>query len=169
MFPSNYKTRIPNRYPIKDLHDSFSRDKEVFETKTADALQRFGAVKFAMSVHIGLNIKVEGDKIEYLDYYNHNDERKRVLMSCADKIENCWKILITTCKAKSTIFRTTGSGWTLNKVITFCIDIVRFCPFEGSCYFDLSPRLKAKQAIMNIKNRDNECFRWALRAWTFPV
>ena len=69
MFPSNYEMRIPNRYPIK-------------------ALQRFGAVKFAMSVHIGLNIKVEGDKIEYLDYYNHNDERKRVLMSCADKIEN---------------------------------------------------------------------------------
>ena len=21
---------------------------------------------------------------------------------------------------------------------------------------------------MNIKNRDNECFRWALRAWKFP-
>lgn len=62
-----------------------------------------------------------------------------------------------------------GSGWTLNKVITFCIDILKFCPFEGSYYFDLSPRLKAKQAIMNIKNWDNECFQWALRAWTFPV
>ena len=56
----------------------------------------------------------------------------------------------------------------MNKVITFCIDIVKSYPFEGSCYSDLSPRLKAKQAIMNIKNRDNECFRWALRAWKFP-
>lgn len=39
--------RIPNGYPIKDFHPSFSHDKEVFETKTAEALQGFGAVKFA--------------------------------------------------------------------------------------------------------------------------
>ena len=88
MFPSNYKMRIPNRYPIKDLHASFSHDREIFETKTAEALQRFGAVKFAMSVHVGLKIKVEGDKTEYRDYYNRNEERKRVPMVGVDKIEN---------------------------------------------------------------------------------
>ena len=94
---------------------------------------------------------------------------KRVPMGGADKIENLLEDSYLDLQSQIDNFTNNGSGWTLNRVITFCIDIVKFCPFERSCYFDLSPRLKAKQAIMNIKNRDNECFRWALRAWTFPV
>ena len=33
----------------------------------------------------------------------------------------------------------------------------------------LPPKLKNKEAILNIQNRDNQCLRWALRAALFPA
>ena len=41
--------------------------------------------------------------------------------------------------------------------------------FAGNSYMPLPPSLGGKKAIVNVKNRDNECFRWALKAARFPV
>ena len=53
--------------------------------------------------------------------------------------------------------------------MTVYLDFSKNDPIRGGTYISLPPKLKAKQAIVNIKNRDNACLRWALRAARFPV
>ena len=41
-------------------------------------------------------------------------------------------------------------------------------PLRGGAYFNLSKFIKNKKAVINIKNKDDECLRWVLKAAKFP-
>ena len=56
-----------------------------------------------------------------------------------------------------------GSGWVFVEVenLTLCTDI--WDPIKGSSYIDLPKELKNKNAIINMKNEDNnKCFLWCV-------
>ena len=54
-----------------------------------------------------------------------------------------------------------GSGWTIDKIDSNYVNIVIYQPLNGSSYIDLPDELKnSKKELINIKNKDNECFRW---------
>ena len=45
----------------------------------------------------------------------------------------------------------------------------KYNPIKGGAYIPLPPKLQGKQAIINIKSKDDKCLRWALKAWRFPA
>ena len=45
----------------------------------------------------------------------------------------------------------------------------RFWSLGGSSYIPLPDFLAAKKAIVNLKNEDNECFKWAITRALNPV
>ena len=54
-----------------------------------------------------------------------------------------------------------GSGWTIDKIDSNYINIVVYEPLHGSSYIDLPDELKnSAKGLINIKNKDDECFRW---------
>ena len=55
------------------------------------------------------------------------------------------------------------------RIEKFYIDVARNDPLRGGHYLPLPKDLKAKGAIIKVKNRDNECLRWAMRSAIFPV
>ena len=62
-----------------------------------------------------------------------------------------------------------GSGWVVDQVHTLWLDIARYQPLRGGSYIDLPAAVKNKKAVVNMKNRDDNCLRWALRSALFPV
>ena len=54
-----------------------------------------------------------------------------------------------------------GSGWTIQSVDGHYINLTKYKPLKGSSYIELPTELRnpAKGSI-NLKNKDNECFRW---------
>ena len=46
---------------------------------------------------------------------------------------------------------------------------VKYTPLAGSCYIPLPGFLAAKKAIINLKNEDDECFKWAITRALNPV
>ena len=60
------------------------------------------------------------------------------------------------------------SGWVFESVIDFRIHVNPFQPFSGTSYIKLPPKLAAKKAIINVKNEDQECFKWAVTSAVFP-
>ena len=62
-----------------------------------------------------------------------------------------------------------GSGWVLDGIEKFYIDVARNDPLRGGHYLPLPKDLKSKGAKINVKNRDNECLRWALRSAIYQV
>ena len=46
---------------------------------------------------------------------------------------------------------------------------VKYVPLDGSCYIPLPMFLAAKKAIINLKNDDDECFKWEMTRALNPV
>ena len=62
-----------------------------------------------------------------------------------------------------------GSGWAVDQVHTLWLDIARYQPLRGGSYIPLPAAVKNKKAVVNVKNKDDHCLRWALRAALFQV
>ena len=67
-------------------------------------------------------------------------------------------------------FTNNGSGWTLESVImSLSVNIAKYAPLKGSSYIELPKYLKDKKAIINVKNEDNKCLKWALLSCLHPA
>ena len=62
-----------------------------------------------------------------------------------------------------------GSGWRVVQVRILWLDIARYQPLRGGSYIPLPPELKSKKAVVNVKNMDDHCLRWALRSALFQA
>ena len=55
-----------------------------------------------------------------------------------------------------------SSGWILRTVIKLDIHTVLYKPLGGSSYMQLPATLENSHSVLNIKNKDNKCFVWAI-------
>ena len=54
-----------------------------------------------------------------------------------------------------------ASGWVVNQVRRHYVNIAKYNALEGSSYINLPPELKnPNYGLVNIKNKDNQCFLW---------
>ena len=54
-----------------------------------------------------------------------------------------------------------GSGWTIQSIEKHYINIAIYNPLKGSSYIELPQELRnSAKGLINMKNKDNECFRW---------
>ena len=54
-----------------------------------------------------------------------------------------------------------GSGWVISSIDEHCINTVVYDPLKGSSYIQLPQELRnSTRGLVNIKNDNNECFRW---------
>ena len=54
-----------------------------------------------------------------------------------------------------------GSGWVIDRIDSHYINITLYKPLNGTSYMELPAELRnPKKGLINIKNNDDECFRW---------
>ena len=54
-----------------------------------------------------------------------------------------------------------GSGWVIDRIDSHYINVTTYTPLHGSSYIELPTELKnPKKGLINIKNKDDECFKW---------
>ena len=54
-----------------------------------------------------------------------------------------------------------GSGWTVKEINDHYLNIAKYEPMKGSSYIQLPEELRnSAKGLINMKNKDNECFRW---------
>ena len=62
---------------------------------------------------------------------------------------------------KIAVWISEGSGWTVQSVNNHYLNAVKYEPMKGSSYIKLPTELRYNnKGLINIKNEDNECFRW---------
>ncbi|XP_064629257.1 uncharacterized protein LOC135488549 [Lineus longissimus] len=66
-------------------------------------------------------------------------------------------------------FMRDGSGWGVDRVIKFYLNIARYQPLRWGSYIDLPVHVKRKKAVVNVKNKDDHCLRWALLSAKYPA
>ena len=55
-----------------------------------------------------------------------------------------------------------GSGWVFKSIIDIKLYTAEWDPLNAGSYIDLPAHLKNKKAIINMKNQDDECFKWCI-------
>ena len=66
-------------------------------------------------------------------------------------------------------FQRQGSNWRFHSVLSQDLHTVKYVPHGGSSYIPLPKFLAAKIAIINLKNEDDDCFKWAITRALNPV
>ena len=61
-----------------------------------------------------------------------------------------------------------GSGWVFLNVKKLVLHTTRWDPINAGSYIDLPKALKNKKAIINMKNQDEECFKWCVLRALYP-
>lgn len=86
-----------------------------------------------------------------------------------DDLNIFYSSLIDTVVGKICQFEKKDSGWSLNQIKYIDMNVNKFNPLRGSSYIDLPQDIKSKKAVINVKNNDNMCFKWALLSGLYPV
>lgn len=79
---------------------------------------------------------------------------------CRDQVEHTCNVI--------EMWSAAGSEWTLDHIPRYDIHLSSFMQFVGHSYIPLPTWLYRKFAVVNIKNSDNECFKWAVLAALHP-
>ena len=78
-------------------------------------------------------------------------------------------------KMKETVFESLAkfqrqeSNWKFHSVLSLDLHTVKYVSLGGSSYIPLPKFLAAKKAIVNLKNENDECFKWAITRALNPV
>ena len=75
-----------------------------------------------------------------------------------DKLVNATEEYIEKMLNGKTLF---GSGWTIEQFKCIYMNIAGYQPMVGSSYIELPAWIHNKNAIINPKNDDDNCFKWA--------
>ena len=138
------------------IPDAFLRDAESGVKKVVDDAK--GPKKTYTSLKCVL-VKVDlktGNRI-YSDF-NGRSKTHTVTTQLGDTYEVMRdKMLESLAK-----YQKEGSGWQLYSIVGLDISIVKFKPLSGSGYSKLPPTIAKKKAVINIKNEDDQCFKWAI-------
>ena len=66
-------------------------------------------------------------------------------------------------------YQNLGNGWRLHSIETLEIFITKFKPLGGKSYKPFPGTIVKKKAVINMKNDDDQCFKWAVTRALNPV
>lgn len=123
------------------------------------------------------NLKLIFSKIIITDDGGEKTENETIYINSKTKIVNEETDLEKFYKkfVKKNILKTVeeviikGSGFTLSEIKELSIQLNYYQPLVGSSYIKLPDFLKNKKAIINVKNYDNKCFKYAILSALYPA
>ncbi|XP_022802285.1 uncharacterized protein LOC111339828 [Stylophora pistillata] len=122
-------------------------------------------VEFVLKCNMSKTNIVTGETVLELVYFNSSSkivfqdtDREELYQECVDKM---MESLAT--------FTRNGSGWFIHSVEGLDSHTAKYTPLKGSSYIKLPKFLADKKAIINIKNEDDECFKWCVTRALNPV
>ena len=143
------------------------KDPMVFLRKYKEnIINRLKMEKAAVKWYLSIQVQFKKEKNEET-VAPHFRGKCRVAIK-PDDIEDGFKDSVKKIHQSFTDYQRQGSNWLLDYVIELTMHMVQYQPLRGSSYIHLPGKLKLKHAIINVQNRDEKCFLWAVLAALFP-
>ena len=134
-------------------------------SKLEEELQDLHGIKFQLSLKVQLSKDFGNDK-EFVSPVLRHKQEVLLQVNEIDEVINKAIPKILEILEKWT---QRGSGWVFDRVELLWLDIARYQPLIGGSYVPLPPEVERKKAVINVKNEDDHCLRWALRSALFPI
>ena len=144
---------INNKDPLLQLQ----KTREALESHIQNLLTSMNGLKFLESLKVTLSKISDGETIS----------NTPVFFSTPQTIINNTEIMVALEATqqmilnKIAIWISEGSGWTIKSVDHHYLNVVTFQPLAGSSYIKLPEELQNNmKGLINLQNKDQECFRW---------
>ena len=69
---------------------------------------------------------------------------------------------IQTIEERIQNFNQRGSNWRFQRVLSLDVHFTDFQPLRGSTFLPLPRKIATKKAVINMKNDDDQCFKWSV-------
>ena len=153
-FARSYEISLTNRQdPLVQLQST----RSVIKNNLLKVLNEMKGLKFNEMLKITFE-KQKGDElIEKEAYFNAKPQTVTNETEIANLLQITQQQIVNIIQQ----WISEGSGWTIKSVDSHYINIVKYEPLKGSSYIQLPSELRnGKKGLINLKNMDNECFRW---------
>ena len=152
--------------------NSFNLELQLKDTEFATRnkliylLTELKGFKFATTLVLDFNKIENDDKTKYITFYLNS--KAEPVIDGSDNNDAFDSIYST---ITSNIEKSLGSGWVIDLVLDYNINILKYNPLAGSSYIRLAKELNhPKKGLTNIQNIDrNECFKWCLVKYLHPA
>ena len=142
-----------NKDPLAQLQNT----RKAIENNIISLIGSMKGLKFVETLKVTFKKTVNDKTVYKTAYFNskpqiiiNNTEIPESLQLSKDQILNMIAKWISE-----------GSGWTIQSVDNHYLNIVQYQPMKGSSYIELPQELRHhRKGLINMKNEDNECFRW---------
>ena len=129
----------------------------VIENNLLKILTEMKGLKFNEVLKITFKKQVGDEPIEKTAYFNGKVQLMTNEIEIAESLQITQEQIINRIQQ----WISEGSGWTIQSVDSHFINVVEYRPLKGSSYISLPKVLQnSAKGLINLKNEDNECFRW---------
>ena len=108
---------------------------------------------FSESTQI-LNTFFHSETVENLEGTDESVIYDRSIQTIEERIQN---------------FNQRGSNWRFQRILSLDVHFTDFQPLRGSTFIPLPRKIKTKKAVINMKNDDDQCFKWSVVRARYPV
>ena len=137
--------------------------KDAFSDLVSSKIDEFKNIKVIASLHIKFIKPLTGVTTQpYMNSSTH-------ILFNEDKIEQTVHEIIIELNERIANYQREGSGWVFDKIIDFHVSVHKHAPLHGSSYVDIPRDVGNAKAVINVKNKDNMCFKWSVLAALHPV
>ena len=153
-YTKSYEISIKsNKDPLAQMQNT----RKAIEHRVITLLNEMKGLKYVETLKVTFE-KNSGDEIvEKSAYFNSTPQTIINQMEIADSLQSSKQQIMN----KIAQWISEGSGWTIQSVDSHYLNIVKYKPLKGSSYIQLPSELRnGKKGLINMKNEDNECFRW---------
>ena len=153
-FAKSYEINIRNdRDPLVQMENT----RKGAERQLTTLLNEMKGLKYVETLKVTFN-KISSDIIvEMPAYFNSASQTIINQMEINEALQMSKQNILN----KIAQWISLGSGWVVKKVDSHYLNIAKYEPIKGSSYIKLPSELRnSKKGLINMKNEDNECFRW---------
>ncbi len=141
----------------------FLYDVEEGVKKMVDEVSKSKKVSMSLSCVLEKEDAKTGSKIE--DTFGSRSRTKIVTSQLGDAYGEMRDRMLENLSK----FQRNGSGWRLKSIYGLEIKITKYNPLSGSGYSKLPPFIAKKNIVINMRNDDTQCFKWAVTRALNPV
>ena len=124
-------------------------------------------IKILLCLHcIMSKTDLKTGEVLYTDAYFYS---KTEINFQSSDVEDLYKTMMNKMLESLAAYQQRGSNWVFDSIEELTLNTVKYEPLSGSSYIPLPKNLADKKAIINMKNNDNECFKWCITRALNPV
>ena len=153
-FTKSYEIGIKNN---KDPSIQMQNTRKATEYHINKLLNEMKGLKYVETLKVTFEKNSDNEIVEKSAYFNSAPQMIINHMGITGSLQSSKQQILN----KTADWISEGSGWTIKSVESHYLNIVKYKPLKGSSYIELPEELRnSVKGLINMKNKDNECFRW---------